>query len=49
MVFATYLVFDIFCWMQTQRRARIHTLRLEMGAAKAAEELLKCEDTLIFL
>uniref|UniRef100_A0A2N9IVB5 U1 small nuclear ribonucleoprotein 70 kDa n=1 Tax=Fagus sylvatica TaxID=28930 RepID=A0A2N9IVB5_FAGSY len=25
----------------TQRRARIHTLRLEMGAAKAAEELLK--------
>ncbi|RDX67125.1 U1 small nuclear ribonucleoprotein 70 kDa, partial [Mucuna pruriens] len=30
-----------------QRRARIHKLRLEKGAAKAAEELEKCDDSFI--
>lgn len=44
-MFAPYLIFDIFEWIQVQRRARVHTLRLEKGAAKAAEELQKCEDT----
>jgi hypothetical protein len=48
MVFAPYLIFDIFEWIQVQRRARVHTLRLEKGAAKAAEELHKCEDTPLF-
>jgi len=47
-VFAPYLIFDIFEWIQVQRRARVHTLRLEKGAAKAAEELHKCEDTPLF-
>jgi len=28
--------------MQTERRARIQKIRLEKGAAKAAEELQKC-------
>lgn len=32
-----------FSWIQGQRRARIHKLRLEKGAEKAAEELEKCE------
>jgi hypothetical protein len=45
LVFALYLVFDIFEWIQAQRRARVHQLRLEKGAEKAAEELQKCEDT----
>lgn len=35
--------------MQTERRARIHKLRLEEGAKKAAEELEKCMKCLSFL
>lgn len=35
--------------IQAQRRARIHHLRLEKGAAKAAEELEKCNDTFLLL
>lgn len=34
-----------FWWKQAQRRARIHKLRLEKGAAKAAEELEKCDES----
>jgi len=30
---------------QAERRARVHKLRLEKGAAKAAEELEKCDDS----
>lgn len=33
---------------QGQRRARIHQLRLEEGARKAAEELEKCKNTFFF-
>lgn len=40
---------DFFCQIQAQRRARIHQLRLEKGAAKAAEELEKCNNPLILL
>jgi hypothetical protein len=40
MVFAPYLIFDIFEWIQVQRRARVHTLRLEKGAAKAARSYI---------
>lgn len=32
---------------QAQRRARIHQLRLEKGAEKAAEELQKCEKAFV--
>ena len=42
-------VVDPFCWTQAQKRARIHKLRLEKGAAKAAEELEKCEDSFIIV
>lgn len=40
-------VVDPFCWTQAQKRARIHKLRLEKGAAKAAEELEKCDESYI--
>lgn len=34
--------------MQAQRKARIHKIRLEEGAKKAAEELEKCMNCLSF-
>lgn len=34
--------------MQAERKARIHILRLEEGAKKAAEELEKCDMASLF-
>ena len=41
-----YWPFSLFL-VQAQRRARIHKLRLDEGARKAAEELEKCTPTIL--
>lgn len=44
-----YYYLDRVLMIQVERRARIHKLRLEKGAEKAAEELKKCNATFLLL